>query len=145
MSFWIQGWIEVARTPDLTETDAWFGVVNLSAIVDVADNDSEALFGLSKACVGSHKTVHSLAARRGIPPNPSASVRQEMEWIAAHEKQYGTGEIGGYTYAIWAEISHYKLVETPEDNQWKVPFELARILEQRFGAERVRFVVWFNW
>jgi hypothetical protein len=145
MSFWIQGWIEVARSPDVAEKDAWFGVVDLSTIVDVADNDSEALFGLSKACVGNRKVVDSLAARRGIPANPSASVRQEMEWIAAHEKQYGSGEIGGYTYAIWAEISHYKLVEPLEQNQWKVPFELARTLEQRFGAERVRFLVWFNW
>jgi hypothetical protein len=144
MSFWIEGWIEIARCPDL-EKDAWFGVVDLSALIEAADQDSEALFGLSKTCVSKPETVNPIAARRGIPINPSAAVRHALEWIAALEKQYGAGEIGGYTYAMWSEIKGYKLVAPPEHSQWKLAFEFARILEQRFGADSIRFTVWFNW
>jgi hypothetical protein len=143
--FWIEGWIEVARSPDTADTHAWFGVVNLGSLVDVADEDTERLFGLSKLCVSGKKSVESVAADRGVPPNPSEQVRQELESITAHEAKYGPGECGGYTYAIWSEIRAFELTEPPEESQWKLAFALARVLEERFGPDRVRFVVWFNW
>ena len=44
MPFDIEGWIEVARSPDTADANAWFGVVRLSSLVDVADDDTERLF-----------------------------------------------------------------------------------------------------
>ncbi len=70
MPFDIEGWIEVARNPDTTDTHAWFGIVRLSSLVDVADDDTERLFGLSKLCVTGKKSVDSVAAGRGVPQNP---------------------------------------------------------------------------
>ncbi|HEY3789037.1 MAG TPA: hypothetical protein VGL71_09290 [Urbifossiella sp.] len=103
------------------------------------------MFGLSKDCVSGKKTVESLAANRGLPPNPSKQVLQEMDAIAAHEAKYSPGECGGYTYAIWSEIRAVELTEPPEGSQWKLAFALARVLEEQFGVERIRFVVWFSW
>jgi hypothetical protein len=145
MPFWIEGWIEVARLPDTAHEHAWSGVVDLGSLVDVADEDAERLFGLSKRCVSGEEPVNALAASRGVPPNPSKHVRRELEAIAAHEAKYGAGELGGYTYALWAEIREHPLAEPPHGSQWKVPFALARALEERFGSDRVRIVVWFNW
>jgi hypothetical protein len=145
VSFDIEGWIEVACNPDTADVHAWFGVVRLSSIIDVADDDTERLFGLSKLCVSGKKSVDALAADRGVPPNPSAQVRRELEEIAAHEVKYGPGEFGGYTFATWSEIQAVALTDPPEGSQWKLPFALARDLEAVFGPERVRFVVWFCW
>lgn len=145
MSFWIEGWIEVARLPDTDGEYAWFGVVDLGSLIDVADADTERLFGLSKWCVTGKVSVDALAASRGMPLNPSEQVRRELDRIAAHEAIYGSGEFGGYTYAIWSEIRGYELTVPPEDSQWELAFALARVLEVQFGPDRVRFVVWFNW
>jgi hypothetical protein len=145
MPFWIEGWIEVARLPDTMAEHAWFGVVRLSTIVDVADADTERLFGLSRRCVTGNWDGDALAAARGMPPNPSGQVREAMQEIAAHEAKYGPGECGGYTHALWAELRDHELVEQCEDSELKLAFDLARVLEQRFGPERVRFVIWFNW
>ncbi len=145
MPFWIEGWIEVARLPETADEHAWFGVVDLGSLVDVADRDTERLFGLSKARVSGEKAADAVAPRRGIPPNPSAQVLAALETIATLEAKFGRGEIGGYTHATWAEIRNYELVEPPGESQWKLPFELARVLEEQFGANRVRFIVWFNW
>ena len=113
MPFSLEGWIEVARSPDTAEPHAWFGAVDLSAIVDVAYQDAERLFGLSKACVSGQKAVNSLAAGRGVPANPSAQVRRALDDIAAHEAKFGSGDMGGYTYALWAEIRDYALSVPP--------------------------------
>lgn len=145
MPFDIEGWIEVARNPNVDDEHAWFGIVRLNSLVDVADEDTEHLFGLSKLCVSGKKSVCALAAERGVPANPSRQVRDELEYIAAHEAKYGPGEMGGYTYALWSEIRDYELTDPPEGSQWKVAFALARILSEEYGPERVRFVVWFNW
>jgi hypothetical protein len=142
MPFWVEGWIEVARLPDTAHKYAWFGVVNLGSLVDVADEDTERLFGLSKQCMTGEKSVDAFAASRGVPLNPSAQVRHELEEIAAHEAKYGPGEFGGYTHALWAEIQGIKLAEA---SQLRLPFALAAAMAQQFGPHRVRFVLWFNW
>lgn len=146
MPFWIEGWIEVARLPDTAGEHAWFGVVDLGALVDVADEDTERLFGLSKSCM-SGKAVNALAANRGVPSNPSSQVQRELASIVEHELKHGAGEYGGYTHAIWDEIRGYELTVTEplESSQWSVPFSIARVLEEEFGADRIRFIVWFNW
>jgi hypothetical protein len=143
--FWVEGWIEIARSPDTADEHAWFGVVRLLSIVDVWDADTERLFGLSKRYLRGECEDEALAADRGVPPNPSSQVRQELEQIAAHEAKYGPGEFGGYTHALWIEIRGYELVEREIEPQLRVAFDLARVLEQRYGPECVRFVVWFNW
>lgn len=149
MPFEIEGWIEVARLPETTDIYAWFGVVRLSPLVDVADGDTERLFGLSKQCVSGEMSVDALAdmhaAMRGLPTNPSAEVRRDLERIAALEEKYGPGDFGGYTYAVWSEIRDYVLIEQALDPQLGLAFDFARILEQRYGADRVRFVVWYCW
>ena len=141
----IEGWIEVTRNPDAAAAHAWFGVVCLSSIVDVADDDTERLFGLSKLCVSGQKVIDALAAGRGVPPNASAQVRRDLDDIAAHEAEYGPGEFGGYTFAVWSEIRAVELTDPPEGSQWKLAFALARELEVVYGPERIRFVVWFSW
>jgi hypothetical protein len=143
--FWIDGRIEVARSADSADEHAWFGVVRLLSIVDVADADTERFFGLSKRCVTGDWEGEALVADRGVPPNPSSQVRTAMEEIAAHEAKYGPGEYGDYTHALWAEIRGRELVEREIEPQLGLAFDLARVLEQRYGPERVRFVVWFNW
>ena len=107
--------------------------------------DSERLFGLSKACVSGDRTVESVAAGRGLPLNPSPQVQDEIAKIAAHDLQFGSGEIGGFTHAYWSEISGCPIDESLENSEWILPFALAKQLEKRFTLSQIRFVVWFNW
>jgi len=146
MPFLIQGWIEVAKAADLTDAHAWFGVVDLGTLIDVADSVSERLFNLSKQCVSGGKSVEAFAAGRGVPDNPSAALRRDLEWNTPFEAGHGTGEIGGYTHASWAELKTVQLSSDDlEDSDWSLVFDLVRQLEQRFAASHIRFVVWFNW
>jgi hypothetical protein len=145
MPFCVEGWIEVARSPDAAAERAWVGVINLGALVDVADRTAEQLFGLSKECISGAKAVDALAAHRGIPANPSEQVRKAVDGVATHEAEFGQGEIRGFTYATWDEIRDCELLQGADSDQWRIVFDLVRALEKRFESDRIRFVVWFNW
>ncbi len=139
--FWIEGWVEV-RYPGTP----WVGVVDLGKLIEIGCDDSGRLFGLSKQYLRGDEEVKALFPSRDVPTDASVKVREALEEIAAHEAKYGGGECGGYTHATWAEIRDYIPTAEPEEtNQWKLVFDLARVLEQRYAPERIRFVVWFNW
>ena len=146
MTFNIQGWIEISRWPDSgDEEPAWQGVLNLGSIVDVADSDSERLFGLSKSCVCGARVVDSIAAKRGLPSNPSPQVQDAIKRIRENEALHGEGESGGFTYVAWSEIRHYPIKESQLRSEWCIPFDFSRLLETRIPAQNIRFVVWFDW
>lgn len=150
MSFWIQGWVEITTFdgPEQEEDHAWQSAINLGALVDTADEVSERLFGLSKRCVSGQFDASPLAAGRGLPPNPSAEVRSAMQAITRHEQQYGRGELGGYTYALWREVKPVALdQELADSSDWRLVFDLIRRLEQdsRYNEDRIRLVVWYVW
>lgn len=146
MTFNIQGWIEISRWPDSGDDEhAWQGVLNLGSVVDVADALSERLFGLSRENVQRPHIDNAIAARRGVPPNPSPQVQDAIRQIRANEALYGEGEYGGFTYATWEEIRQCSFNEVSFEEQWCIPFGVSRLLEARCPASQIRFVVWFVW
>jgi hypothetical protein len=148
MPFWIEGWVEVTSLDDTTEEWAWQSLMTISPLVDVADEVSERLFGLSKKCVTGQSPVVPLFAGRGIPPNPSKEVQRDLEEIIELERKYGPGEIGGYTHATWREIKSTNILSVARpDSDWRLVFDLVQRIEQdyRFSDEKIRFIVWFNW
>jgi hypothetical protein len=75
-------------------------------------------------------------------------VRKELAAIAAYERRYGAGEMGGYTHATWRELQAVEIEPTAlAESDWSLVFDLVRRLERdpRFSPERIRFVVWYNW
>ena len=94
MSFSIEGWVEVLRSKP--EEGLWFGVIDIGTLIDVGDEMSERIFGLSRAYVLGERRTIALAAGRGLPPNPSGAVSSSIEKITSHEKQFGADEYGGY-------------------------------------------------
>lgn len=150
MPFWIEGWVEISRFTgqEKQEENAWSGAINLSTIIDVSDHVSEQLFGLSKRCVAGEVDIEGIFATRGSPPNPSNEVLAELKVIAKHECQYGPGECGGYTYALWSEVKNIpNLDEMLKDSDWNTVANLVLQLEKdhRFSDDQIRLVVWFNW
>lgn len=149
MSFWIEGWIEVTRMlPHEEDEHAWSGVLRVGPLVDGADDVSERLFGLSKALVSSNEPHAAIAARRGIPPHPSAQLRADLERIADHERRHGQGEFGGYTYAIWSELTAFRASRPAAQlGDWGTVFDIAEriVRDQRFSSGRLRLVVWYCW
>jgi hypothetical protein len=146
------GWIEVSRLDDseLEEEFAWQALMNLSAYIDVVDEVTEILFGYSKRILGGEYHLQAIAKDRDIPINSSEQVKQELESIREHEKEYGQGEFFGYTHIYFHEIKqinwqHYSLLETESD--WFTLFSLLDKLldDNRFKAHKIRLVVWFNW
>lgn len=144
MPFDVEGWIEVAY-PAMSEGQTWVGVVNLSTLMTNWDRDTERIFGLSKAYVTGESSTVALAAARGLPPDPSRVVLGDLAQIAGHEAEYGPGEFGGYTHALWTELRDLELVESPPESRCGLAFRIARMLEERFRPDRIRFVVWFCW
>jgi hypothetical protein len=140
--FWIEGWIEAATWLEEDDTPVWSGVVDLAPLIQVADEDSEQLFGLSKFY--REKQGTALAAERGLPADPSERLRQALDCIHEHEKSHDSGEFGGYTHALWSEFEVLPPANLTGD-QWHLPFTLAKALANQFGRDRVRFVVWYNW
>lgn len=150
MPFWIEGWVEITtfKGEEKQEESAWNGAINLSAIIDVSDHVSEQLFGLSKRCVAGEVDIVGIFAKRGLPLNPSKEVLTELKAIAKYECLYGSGECGGYTYALWSEVKNIpNLYEILKDSDWNTAANLALQLEKdhRFSDDQIRLVVWFNW
>lgn len=149
MPFWIEGWLEVMRMwPPEEDEHSWQGVLRIGPLVDCADDVSEELFGLSRRLVSSDEPHGAVAARRGIPPHPSAELRADLERIAQHERLHGPGELGGYTYATWSELSTFRATHPAvQSSDWAVVFDIAEriVREERFSGERLRLVVWYDW
>ena len=148
MPFWIEGWVEISRdVHDPDETGHWSGVLRVLPLVDGADDFSEAFFGLSKRAA---QDTTAPAARRGLPPDPSHAVQEEMARIAAFEARHGAGERGGYTYATREEIRAFLAASpvTPAEDFRLVLDLMGRIATARSTVgppPRVRLVVWYNW
>ena len=149
MGFWIQGWIEVTTFEEGERDEhSWQSIINLGTLIDVADEVSEQLFGLSKRCVTREYDAKSQMAGRGLPIYLSKSARQEIEEIREHEQKYGAGEFGGYTYASWAELKQVNIdLSIPDRSDWNLVFNLLQRLEEdyRFNENRLRVVVWYVW
>lgn len=160
MTYEIEGWVEVTwchgSEQEEDEDYAWQTVIDLSSLVRPS-LVSEGLFGLSKRHTSSAEPPDALAARRGVPANPSQRVREYREATRRYEEQYGAGDTGGYTHATWQEVNA-AFAERPELeggqwneaggwNEWKIVFDLARQLEAsgRYSSDQIRFVVWFVW
>ena len=146
MPYWIEGWVEATRFDGAEQEDrhAWQAVLNLSSLIDVVDAVSEQLFGLSKRWQPEHGAV---AAGRGAPPNPSDELRNDLEQIEQHERKHGPGEYGGLTHAKWSEIKSAAPELIASESEWRTVFDLVERLErdERLSADRIRFVVWYNW
>ena len=152
MSFDIHGWIEVTRWLETEVKDeySWQGVVRLLPLLDVPDQVSEQLFGLSKRCVGDGFDSAPFAANRGVPENPSAELAAELASIKKHELQYGTGEFGGYTHATWREIKSFALDDVVVmQSEWSRVFRIAEVMvsggEFPLSDAQIRFIVWYGW
>lgn len=145
MPFDIEGWIEVNNYADPTDEteDVWDGVIVIDNIVR-NDTVSEKLFGLSKRCIAHGYTIESLAASRGLPPNPSAHTRMELEKIAQLEQEYGDCGFGGVTHVYWDEIKDFQFNEEErKESSWVLVFDLMRRLAQKYSG--VRLIAWYNW
>ena len=150
MSLDIHGWVEITRqdAPGRSDEYAWEGLVNIGALIDAPDQISEKLFGFSKAVVSGEKSVHALAANRGFPANPSKQVRGELEAIRRLEERVGKGEVGGFTFALWHEISEAGIDDSAlGQSDWRLLFDLIERLEQdeRLSGERIRLVMYYVW
>lgn len=144
MPFGIEGWLEVRRGGEA----AWSGVLSIGPLVDVGDEISERLFGLSKRWRSGQSTIDAAAPDRGVPSDPSQELDAELAQHAAHAREFGPGEIGGYTYIAWNELADVPLDPTIlAESDWKLVLDIARRLanDGRFGQDGVRLVVWFNW
>lgn len=141
MPFWIDGWLEVRRNDEA----AWSGVLHIGPLMDVADEITERLFGLSKRWRSAESPIDAVAADRGAPSDPSEELRAELAQHAPYDES-GSGEIGGYTHATWDELADVPFDATSLlHSDFKLVLDIARRLaaDERFA--QVRIVVWFNW
>ena len=58
--FWVEGFIEISKTGDISDEDGWTGVVSVGPIVDVGGPVSGMLFGLSKCAVTEPHAIQRL-------------------------------------------------------------------------------------
>ena len=153
MPFWIQGWLEVTMDdPDASDA-IWRGVVDLGVLIDTSDDFSELMFGLSKSYRSDQtKRKTSLFADRGLPKIQSAALANALEGHKQLAKDYGPGEIGGYTYVLLADVRSAMPPDLSlEKSDWKLVFDIAALLiasarhSARHSADQVRFTVWYNW
>ena len=145
MSFDIEGWVEVT---DGFDELIWIGAIRLASLIDVADEVSEQLFGLSKRCVSGEHHVTPLAADRGVPTTVSPEAQSDLQLIRDHEAEHGEGEFGGYTFATWQELKRANLPpNTLARSSWSLIFDFMTRLEadDRFSDDRIRVVVWYSW
>ena len=148
MSLDIHGWVEITRQdePERSGEHAWTGVLNLSALIDVADPISERLFGLSRRAASDGNAMAGIASGRGLPAYPSKEVADDIAAIRALARQSGHDECEGFTFATWREIAAVGVSDAElRSSDWTVVFDLVRRLQEdeRLGPDRIRFVVYF--
>ena len=146
----IHGWIEITYASDRDAQDdtMWMGVTRLAPLVDVPDKFSEAVFGFSKAAVANPESVSPIASNRGVPTACSSQVRDEIARIRDHERQYGPGECGGFTFVSYAELMRVNWDSVgirPHESEWATVFRVLDALGSRFDQEKIRLVTWWVW
>jgi len=146
----IHGWIEITYASDGEAQDdtMWMGVTRLAPLVDVPDTFSEAVFGFSKAAVANPGSVSAIAANRGVPTACSSEVRDDIARIRDHERHYGPGECGGFTFISYAELMRVNwdsAAVRPQESEWSTVFRVLAALGLRFDHEKIRLVTWWVW
>ena len=112
------------------------------------DKFSEAVFGFSKAAVANPESVSPIASNRGVPTACSSEVRDDIARIRDHERQYGPGEFGGFTFVSYAELMRVNwdsLAVRPQESEWSTVFRVLEALGSRFDHEKIRVVAWWVW
>ncbi len=144
-----KGWVEYC--PYLGEErqneHSWIAWMDISSIIDLADETTELLFGYSKRIVRNEFKINAIAKDRSIPENASEIVKGEIDKIKAFEKKFGKGEIFGFSTIFYNEIKSLdKLVSDDSDCVSSLfilidTFKTLRKLED----EQIRLIVWFEW
>ena len=143
MSYWIEGWVEVAFSDEPGEDRLWQAIINLSPLILQYDEVSERLFALSKRCTLGEYDPGALAPNRGVPADASPEAKWEKQ---KNDDEFDSEQIGGYTFAFWSEVKEVALPEeTLSASEWNLVFRLAGELERKYKGENIRFVVWFVW
>ena len=87
---------------------AWAALLNLSGLIDGADEISEALFGFASPngalLVVNSNSRHLPTQGRGLPPNPAPQVRADLASLRELEQQFGPGEFRGVTHVYLDEV-----------------------------------------
>ncbi len=150
----IHGWVEVSQLDRerRTEEHAWGGVISISAVIDSCDEVSQLLFGFSKqALTGGALPYVPIAANRGLPPNPSGNVQQDLKDIRDLEQRFGPGEFRGYTHIDVTEIESIDWrsygVSNLESSDWSLLFRMVWLMrsDHRFADAGIRIVCWISW
>jgi hypothetical protein len=137
----ITGWVEV-NDP---YTGEWDGAIRINYLVGRTYHMFALLFGVKNGW-----KYRPMAQNRGIPTDASTQVILERgaakkngliapSWIALSEIQQLTP--GGTPPESGGVDPSTKEALTPG---WQMLFELMEILGHRYGARRVRLVVWFT-
>lgn len=156
----ITGWVEFSdTTPSRQHAEGaqWWGVINAGLLL----GRNYALFG-SLFGVRNTTGFDPVAADRGLPSDLSMRTGRDAQWEECHS----------HTWVTWAELAavdwderapdgededpridgDLDRDEPPErisrrqtlDGDWHLLMEMAEPLVRRYGAERVRLVVWFD-
>lgn len=125
----------------------WCSLLNLKYLIDGTSLFSEALFGFSKNAIANEQHV-ALAKNRGLPDDLSETVEAEIIDIVEHERLYGGGEFGGYTYIEIDEFLNFVRQwedEIPPD--WQTIIQFINILARRpdYAWKKLRIVAWYCW
>jgi hypothetical protein len=122
------------------------GVLNLGALIDLVDPISERLFGFKRDPFVGHTEIQVVAAGRGLPAHPSKEIEAEIAKIRSLVHRTGRDECGGYTHASWRDIQAAGLSDAElRGSDWATVLDIVRSLErdERIGADRIRFVVYY--
>ncbi|MBU6953314.1 hypothetical protein [Hahella sp. HN01] len=139
----IDGWVEVTHSADSSEH--WFGLLNLSPLIDVCDRGSVLLFGIGNGWKGDCP----IAMERGLPANPSYQTLRDIQDIKTFEDEEKgcANEHFGYTHLYYSELLRPAFAEEYgrlAGTQWGPVIKLIEALidSGRYQPEQVRFVVW---
>ena len=133
MSYDISGYIEV------NNHSRWCSMVDLGPLLLNPVEESNLLFGLAK-----HPVDKPYFGDRGIPEDCSKEVAEVFEENENY-KEFDYGDEQFFTYALWSEIEPVLNINSIERNEWRLIFNLAKMLSESLGSTNVRIVLWGGW
>lgn len=150
----IEGWIEFSpygNKDERKDNHSWMTWMNISSVVNINDEVNWALLGNPRDFNNKESKFIPIAKNRGFPDNPGRNLKNDIDWIFEHEKNYRKGELFGFTHFYFSEIENIDWQEAYQisikQSDWGKLFDLTRkfINLKRIGSEQIRFTVWYNW
>lgn len=150
----IEGWIEFSpyeNPKEREDEDSWISWMEIGSVIQFNDEINWIHFGNPKEFNANSPKFVPIAKEKGIPHNPSHYLQIDLKSNIDFEKNYGKGNLFGFTHIYFSEIekinwSNLSQVDS-KNSDWLKLFKLIKMFMKikKIKSDQIRIIAWYNW